>query len=267
MHPSARARREKAKEAISGAQAVLKQAQSSYERTKTLFESGATTSHDLEVAESSFLQAKAELKQAEDGLKEADAEVKRAENVIEQSRVALGYNRIIAPKDGEVVQRLAEPGDLAWPGKTLLVLQTRGDLRLEAQVREGLIKSISVGEELDMEITALDATLSGTVEEIVPSADPATRTFLVKVGLPDREGLFPGMFGRLLVPFEEREIIAIPHGALLNIGQLEVVTMLSGEKWEQVYVKTGRAIDDNLIEILSGLDGGERLAIRGEGDA
>jgi len=166
-----------------------------------------------------------------------------------------------------VVTRLAEPGDLAWPGKPLLVLQTRGDLRLEAQVREGLIQHIRIGDELTTEITALNSTFSGTVEEIVPSADPATRTFLVKVGLPGGEGLFPGMFGRLFVPIEQTDVIVIPQKALARIGQLEVVTVLSDNQWEQVFVKTGRVIDNNMIEILSGLDGGEKIALRGDVDA
>jgi RND family efflux transporter MFP subunit len=263
---SAKARREKAKEAITGSQAVLNQAKASFDRTKTYFQSEAATSHDLEVAESAYLQALARLKQAEDGLREAEAEVKRSEKVIEQSRVALDYTGIKAPEDGEVVKRLAEPGDLAWPGKLLLVLQTRSELRLEAQIREGLIRHVRMGEELAMEITALDARLQGTVEEIVPSADPTTRTFLVKVGLPDREGLFPGMFGRLLVPVEKSEVIAVPRSAIRRIGQLEVVTVLSGNRWDQVFVKTGRDIDNDMVEILSGLNGGERLELKGDDD-
>jgi HlyD family secretion protein len=63
------------------------------------------------------------------------------------------------------------------------------------------------------------------VEEVVPSVDPATRTILVKVGLPEQEDVFPGMFGRLLLPVREREVVLIPKKALRKIGQLEVVTV------------------------------------------
>ena len=263
---SAKARKEKAKEGRLSARAVLNQAESSYKRLKTLFDSDIVTSHELEAAESTYLQAKARLEQAEEALKEADSEVLRVEKTIEQSRIALGYTRILAPEVGEVVKRLAEPGDLAWPGKPLLIIQTRGELRLEAQVREGLIRSVPLGAELETVITALNESLKGIVEEIVPSADPMTRTFLVKIGLPHHESLFPGMFGRLLIPIEEKEIIVVPKDAVLNIGQMEVVTILENNRWKKIFVKTGKEIDNHRLEILSGLDGGEQLALKRKED-
>jgi len=260
---SARARQEQAKQGVRAARAVLDQAESDYKRIKSFFESEAATAQDLEKAESAYLQAKAGLKQAEDVLKEAGAGAIQAEKVIEQNQISLGYTRILAPEEGEVVKRLAEPGDLAWPGKPLVVLQTRGALRLQALVREGLIKRISPGEVFNVAVDALDTVLEGTVEEIIPSADPQTRTFLVKVGLPGHEGLFPGMFGRLIVPVEKREVVVIPKNALTRIGQLEVVTVKENGKWQQIFVRTGRNIGNDALEILSGLKGGEMLALRG----
>jgi len=263
---SAKARKEKAKDGLVSAQAVLNQTESSYKRLKTLFDSDIVTSHELEAAESTYLQAKARVEQAEEALNEADSEVLRVKKTIEQSRIALGYTRIHAPETGEVVKRTAEPGDLAWPGKPLLIIQTRGELRLEAQVREGLIGFVPLGAELDTVITALKKSLKGIVEEIVPSADPMTRTFLVKVGLPHHESLFPGMFGRLLIPIEEKEIIVVPKDAVVNIGQMEVVTILENDRWKKIFVKTGREIDNNRLEILSGLNGGEQVALKRKDD-
>jgi RND family efflux transporter MFP subunit len=263
---SAKARKEKAKEGRHSARAVLNQAESSYKRLKTLFDSDIVTSHELEGAESTYLQAKARVEQAEEALKETDSEVLRVKKTIEQSRITLGYARIRAPEAGEVVKRMAEPGDLAWPGKPLLIIQTRGELRLEAQVREGLIRSVPLGAELEMVVTALKANLKGIVEEIVPSADPMTRSFLVKIGLPNYEGLYPGMFGRLLIPIEEKEVVVVPKDAVVNIGQMEVVTVLEEDRWKKIFVKTGGEIDNDQIEILSGLHGGEQLALKGKDD-
>jgi RND family efflux transporter MFP subunit len=197
---------------------------------------------------------------------EAEAGVRQAKKRVEESRIALGYTRILAPEDGEVVRRLAEPGDLAWPGKPLLVIQTREALRLEALVREGLIHRVSVGTLLKVSISALNKEFSGAVEELVPSADPQTRTFLVKVGLPLVEGLYPGMFGRLLVPVKETSIVVVPAAAVQRIGQLEVVTARTNGKWQRYFVKTGRRRGP-MVEILSGLNGGEILAMEEEPDA
>ncbi|MBW1801467.1 MAG: efflux RND transporter periplasmic adaptor subunit [Deltaproteobacteria bacterium] len=260
---SAKARRAQAKQGVRSARAILRQAESAYKRTKGFVEAEAATAQDLEKAESAYLQAKAGLKQAEDGLKEAEAGVRQAGKVIEQNQISLGYTRISAPEGGEVVKRLVEPGDLAWPGKPLVVLQTRGALRLEALIREGLIKGISPGSSFDVVVDALDIILKGTVEEIIPSADPQTRTFLVKVGLPRHEGLFPGMFGRLMVPVEKRKVVVVSKNAVRRIGQLEIVTVKENGQWQQIFVRTGKNIENDALEILSGLKGGEVLALRG----
>ena len=264
---SAEARREQAKQSVLAAQAAYSQAESAYKRVKKYVESEAATKQELEQAESAFLQAKAKLRQAADGQKEAEAGVNRARKVIEESRIALDYNRIKAPENGQVVKRLVEPGDLAWPGKPLIVLQTREALRLEALVREGLIHKVSPGTSLQVYVSALDRTMEGTVEEIIPSADPATRTFLVKVGFPPQKDLYPGMFGRLLVPIEEKEVVAVPDLAVKRMGQLEVVTIEEKGEWKEIFVKTGRRLMGEKVEIISGLKGDETIALLGGTDA
>jgi len=260
---SARARQSQAVQAVNSAKAAFARAESAYERVQTYFKAEAATQQQLEEAEAAFLQAKAGLKQADEGLRVAAAGVKQAEKVVEESTIALGYNEIRAATAGEVGRRLAEPGDMAFPGKPLLVLQTRGALRLEALVPEGLIKRIAMGETLDVVIDAHHQTLTGRLVEVVPSADPATRSFAVKVDLPETEGLYPGMFGRLLVPVGTVSVTWIPEGALRKVGQLDMVTVASGDRWKDIYVSAGRT-SNGRIEILSGLNGGETVAIRGE---
>jgi len=159
--------------------------------------------------------------------------------------------------------RLAEPGDMASPGKSLLVLQTRGSHRLEALIHEGLIQRVTLGTQLKVFIGAIDRPLVGTVEEVAPSADPSTRTFLVKVGLPPEKDIHPGMFGRLWVPSGGRRVVVIPRAAITRVGQLETVTIKLNKDWQQIFVKTGREIGEN-VEVLSGLDGNETLALEGE---
>ena len=90
--------------------------------------------------------------------------------------------------------------------------------------------------------------------------------FAVKVGLPPMDGLYSGMFGRLLVPVGERDVVLVPRSAVKRIGQLEVVTMEAGGRWQQIYVRTGRS-EGKRVEILSGLKGGETLAVDGGNDA
>lgn len=258
------AARRQADQRINEARAAFSEADSQYKRIKTLFDNGVVTSRELEQAEAAYLQVEARLAQATDGRRAAEAAAGQSARGVEEAEIALGYTVIVAPEDAEVARRSVEPGDLATPGKTLLTLQTASSLRLEAFVREGLIHAVRPGHDLDVALGALDACVPGVVEEVVPSADPTTRTFLVKVGLPALPGAYPGMFGRLLVPAGKRMAVLVPASAVRRVGQLETVAVREDSGWRSVFVKTGK-VSDNQVEILSGLSGGETVAVAAGG--
>jgi len=257
---SAKAGREQARQSVAAAEASFNQAEAAYARIKKYFENQAATSRDLEQAEAAYLQAKAGLSKAKEGLAGTNARIKQAEEVVKEAEIALGYTTIRAPENGEVLKRMVEKGDLALPGKPLVVLQTSGFLRLEAYVREGLITKVLPGRQLSVHIATIGKTVDALVEEVVPYADPQTRTFLVKASLPHLPGLYPGMYGKLLIPVKEQSAVLVPKKAVRTIGQLELVTVKDKETWKQCFVKTGRRIDDS-IEILSGLEGGEIIGL------
>ena len=259
---SAGARRDQAAQGVRSTQAAFKRAEAAYNRIKTYFKSEAATKQQMEEAEANFHQARAGLSQARESLKEGNAGVRQAEKGVDEARIVEEYTEIRSNANGQVVQRLAEPGDMAFPGKPLLVLHTRGDLRLEAMVPESYIHRIKLGETLEVMVKAVKQSLSGPVSEIVPSADPVTRSFLVKVDLPEAKGLYPGMFGRLLVPVGEISVVWIPEKALERVGQLKMVRVKSKEDWHRIYVTTGRVFDSR-VEVLSGLNGGETVALGG----
>lgn len=252
--------KEQANQAIFAAKALFDEAESAFKRTKKCFETQVTTSRNLEQAESAYLQASAGLKKAKKALGGAESKVKQAKEVIQEAKIALGYTTIKAPANGEVLRRFVEPGDLALPGKPLIVLQTAGSLRLEAYVREGLIKKVRPTALLKVELSALNKTVDADVDEIIPYADPETRTFLVKVSLPHIQGLYPGMYGKLLIPITERQVVLAPVVAVRKIGQLELVTVKEKNIWRKRFVKTGKKSGDK-IEILSGLSGNEIIVL------
>ena len=251
-----------ARDALASAQAAYNKAESTWKRMSLLFEQKVVTAEEVEKAESAYLQAKAGLNQAEQGVAAAEARAREAGKIVQEAEIDLGYTTITATEDGEVAKRLAEPGDLAFPGKELLTLHTGGSLHLEAMVRESLISQVRLGESLTVEVDALagDSSLTGVVQEIEPLADPMTRSFLVKVRLPERPGLYPGMFGRLLVPLGEDQAVLVPAAAVTRVGQLETVLVKAGQGWQPVYVRTGKPVGDKVV-VLSGLSGGETVGL------
>jgi RND family efflux transporter MFP subunit len=263
---SARSQVAQSRDVLASAKAAYSKSESTYRRMSRLFEQKVVTAEEVEKAEADYLQAKAALSRAEQGVSGAEAQAREADKVVQEAEIDLGYTTIAAQEAGEVAKRLVEPGDLAFPNKELLTLHTSGAMHLEAMVREALIGRIKLGDTLSVVITALNdkTPLSGVVQEIEPLADPVTRSFLVKVRLPDRPGLYPGMFGRLLIPLGEREAVLVPREAVRRVGQLETVMARSGDSWQPVYVRTGQAVDGR-IEILSGLSGGETVGLSPKG--
>lgn len=261
---SARSGMEQARKGVASAKAAHDKAQSTYNRMKTLRAQKVVTEEETEKAETAYLQTQAELSRAQAGLRGAKADVEQAEKAVQEAEIGLDYTTITAQENGDVAKRFVDPGDLAFPGKELLTLQTGGSLRLEAQVREGLIGRLHIGQSVPVVIAALgpNAEQTGIIREIEPLADPTTRSFVVKADLPDLPGLYPGMFGRLLVPLEPGQAVLVPQDAVRRIGQLETVLVKSGEDWQRIHVRTGRRLGDK-VEILSGLTGGETVAVGG----
>jgi len=251
-----------AEDFLTAAKADFAKTESTYRRMKQLHDQKVVTAEEVEQAESAYLQAQARLGQAKEGVAAAQARGREASKVVQESEISLGYTTIKAQEDGDVARRLAEPGDLAFPGKELLTLQTGASLRLEAMVRESLIGQVRLGDALGVVVTALggDEPITGTVDEIEPLADPVTRSFLVKAKLPEVPGLYPGMFGRLQISLGQRQTVLVPELAVNRVGQLETVMVKSGEKWESIFVRTGN-VHGGQIEVLSGLSGGETIGL------
>jgi len=240
------------------AKAARDQARAAYDRTKNLFKKDIVPSQKLEIDKAVFLQAQARFEKMQEAEHSAKASIRKSLEIVKEARIGLEYSNIKSPSQGVVAQRLIDPGDLAVPGRALLIIQTSGALRLEANVREGLISRIVKGDKYEVKIKTIGKSVSSEIEEIVPYADPATRTFVVKAALPKTPGIYPGMFGRLLIPVEKEKIFLIPLNAVIRVGQLELANVKKEKRWSRVYIKTGR-IFGNSIEVLSGLYAGETI--------
>jgi RND family efflux transporter MFP subunit len=242
------------RESLARAVADLDYAKSTNTRSTTLLAQKAISQAQYDLDHSRFLQA--------------DAEVKRLRQSLEEARVSLSYTRILSPVDGVVIDRAAEVGDLATPGKPLLVMFDPHHLWLQASVREEKARSLKLGEHYAVRIDALHLLVSGPLVEIVPSADAMARTVYARVRLPVNDQLYPGMFGRLLLPTGKTEDMLIPQRAIRKVGQLDMVNVKTQWGYGQRAVVVGVSCADDQVEILSGLKPGEVLVTQpARGDA
>ena len=190
----------------------------------------------------------------------ATAEVERARRAVAEAQAQLDHTRIVAPMSGTVVERYAEAGDTAVPGQSLLKIFNPGRLRVEAVLRESLIGRVTQGQEIEAVIGALGQRVGAVVEEIVPSADPGSRTFLIRALLAAQADLYPGMFARLEIPTGQRTMILIPEDALLRAGQLTFVYLETPAGVRRQNVRTGD-VADGQVEVISGLESGATLIV------
>lgn len=207
------------------------------------------------------LLAKRVITQQEFEAAESKARVARA--AVIEAETMLGYAKVTAPFDGIITRKLADVGDLASPGKPLVEMEDPAALRLEAAVPEAIIDRVSLGSKLMVRIGSNE--LEGVVREMSPTADPNSRTLLVKLDLPATPGLRTGQFGRVAVPVAETSVLRVPASAVLRRGQMELVFIRNGNHAQLRIVKTGKPIAGE-IEIVSGVSAGEEVITEGAAD-
>jgi membrane fusion protein (multidrug efflux system) len=205
--------------------------------------------------------SKAERDRIQTALSTSRARLESARRYEDETRTALSHSKLTSPIAGRIVERYADPGDTARPGVPVLRLYNPDTLRLETSVRESVASKLKENQRLIAEIDALDKRYEGVVDEIVPSADPGSRTFLVKVSLIGDSGLYPGMFGRLLIPIGKIDKMYLPIAAVTQVGQLDFVIVKTEQGAVRRYVRLGPRGSDERVEVVSGLKAGEQILV------
>lgn len=258
-----------AESAKSAATANRNLAASTYQRYKALLERESISRQEFDEVDTKYKAATAELERSEkiiESLKakksQAFARIDQAKADITSSKTYQSYNRIVAPFAGIVTSKNIDLGMMATPGQALLTIEDTQNYQLEALVAESRVKLLHSGDELAVYIDSISENkIIGKVQEIVPSADIASRSFLVKISLPSGLAVRSGMFGRVEISMSEKPIITIPTIAIKERGQLTSVYVLDEKGNPQMrLVKTGKSYGDR-VEILSGLDIGEKVLL------
>jgi RND family efflux transporter MFP subunit len=157
---------------------------------------------------------------------------------------------------------------MAAPGVPLLTIESGTDYRLEAAVQESQINNIHLRDQVRVQIDALGPQeLAGTVVEVVPTADPASRTYLVKISIAPPDGnqqiIRSGLYGKARFIIGQTQALTIPRKAVVERGQLTSVYVVDQSGVARMrLVKTGKTYTDR-VEMLSGLSEGEQIVIDG----
>lgn len=242
-----------AQQGIAAAEAEYDLAASTLKRYQTLYDKKSVSPHEFDEVKTRFEAAKARRALAL-------ASNSGAEAAVTQARTSLGYTQVRAPFSGVVTAKLAETGNLAAPGAPLFVVEDSSIFRLEATVDERGMGAVHLGEKVPVTVDALGGkAFTGKIVQVVPAADAASRSFVVKVELPKDPAIRSGLFGRAEFPIGTREGLPIPNVAVVQRGSMQAVYVLGSDQVASLrYVTLGTPVDNN-IEVLSGLESGERI--------
>jgi len=267
---SAQAALEEANSAVGAAEAAVISARgqkdlaaATFKRYEPLVAKGSVTPHEFDEVNAKHNIAAAELAGAEDNLRAARARKKSAEAKVAYAQTLLSYTRIESPFDGVVAAKSAEVGALAAPGAPLMVVEQGGPYRLEAQVGETWLAYVKRAMAVAVVIDAIDAKLTGKVEEILPAGDPQSRTFTIRIALPSHTMLHSGLYGKALFPRGTREAVLVPAAAIIERGQLTGLYTVDDSGLVHLRLITPGKRHDGKLEVLSGLSPGDRIVING----
>ncbi len=228
-------------------------AEATMKRYQQLFEKQSASPQEFDEVKARYMSAAAHREMAQAARAQSDA-------ALTQAKKSFEYTRIQAPFSGIVTERRADPGTLASVGLPLFTIEDTRNYRLEISVDEGDLRLVHSGQTVSATIDSLDNNdMQGKVSQIVPAADAASRSFVVKIQLPADSRLHSGIFGRAHIIRGERSAVLIPQTAVVARGQMQGVYVVDQNQTASLRFVTLGRFSGQQVEVLSGLQGGEKL--------
>ena len=227
-------------------------AEATLSRFKVLYDEQALTRQEFETRQTERDLAQQRVARAEARLRQVRENARAAGTMAD-------YARIIAPISGIITSKQVDLGVTVFPGQPLMTIDDETSYQLELVVPESYAALVRPGTPVQVSLDTLQKAINATVAELVPAADPTSRTFTAKVNLR-LSGLKSGLFGRAVLTLDTtRATLVVPKQALFERGALTAVWVVDqNETVRMRLVKVGKASGDQ-VEILAGLSDGERI--------
>lgn len=233
-----------------------KLADTTFDRYQNLYKEQAVSRQEFDVRQT-------EKDMAAQGAARAESRLRQAQEGSKAATTVSDYTRIIAPISGIIASKQADLGATVFPGQPLMTIEDEGTYQLELALPENVATKVKPGTPLQVTLDAIGSTFAARIAEIVPTADPASRTFTAKIALK-QSGLKSGMFGRGAISLGTTvNGITVSKKAVVERGALTYVWALEKDNIARMrIVKVGRQTGER-VEILSGLSEGDRVVAAG----
>ena len=219
-----------------------------------------------ELRDQNFISG-AELERRETTLKAAQAQLDQAQAQLNSQGNQASYTTLVADMAGVVTAINAEPGQVVSAGAPVVQIAQDGPRDVVFSVPEDKVAMIKAGSAVDVKVWASKTTVKGVVRGVAASADPVTRTFVVKVGLDAKDALALGTTVSVVPQAFDRsgvQVIKLPTSALVQSGKSTAVWVLDSAsmtvKLQPITVATA---DGNEAVVADGLQPGMQVVTAG----
>ena len=247
---------QEAAQALAGSQAQVMQAQaamhnakSNYERARQMFAQKFISQAAMDKAEADYKVALAQAAASQAGESRA--------------AVAQGYTAVVAPYGGMVAARLVQVGEMVSVGQPLMTGFDPSRMRVIANVPQDKLQDIGARPDIAIEFPSLKRRVQAASVTVQPVADARTHTTQVRIDLPAKQtGVYPGMFVRAHFVVGKAKKMLIPASAVVRRSEVIAVYVV-GDNGQIALrqIRLGEAVGQNEIEVLAGLNTGERVAL------
>lgn len=234
---------------LAGYEASSRLAELNLERARELQKNSSNTRADVDTAEATAAQARAN---------------------IAETRATLAKKRIVAPFDGRLGLRLVNVGQFLNKGDAVVTLEAIDPIYADFTLPQQDVTNLKVGLPVRVSIDAFpDRTFEGSVEAVDPRVDADTRSLRVRAIVPNKDEILrPGMFARVSVLLPDRlDVIVVPATSIVYSpygNSVYVVARKSGEPAaEQRFITVGPKRGDQ-ASLLSGVKPGEEVVTAGQ---
>jgi multidrug efflux system membrane fusion protein len=244
---------------------------------------------ELERAEANYLRAQSDLRRAEEELQRRerlanaellstdevdryraaseslDADVAAAKAARDIAAQNQRRSEVRAPHNGVINTRTVETGTYVRPGAVLATIVDVSRLRLRFKISEGESLRVHEGQDVTFRVAPIGPRdFVGRVYHVGEVADPTTRQVEVLAWVQNTGELKPGFFAEVSFNAGTKEnAVVVPEAAIKASESGFVAYSVQSGKAVRKTIEIGLRTEDGLVEILSGLDGGERVVVEG----
>ena len=241
-----------AKSGVLMAEMAYADAKRDYERFKNLYKNGAVSKRDFEKMTLNMNIRKKQVDMAKGMLKQALAGLNRA-------KAQLKYAKVTSPINGVVTRKMKKVAEMALPGYPVVILSDLSSIKAQSFVKEEDVEKLKIGMRVNIYVPAIKKTYKAKITTIIPSADPATHSFVVKYTFENIKGLLPGMYAKAKIVIAKKEAVLIPFAALTTRSGITGVFVDNNNIAKFVPIKQIAQQNDYIA--IEGIKAGEKVIL------